>query len=250
MNPEVRKILVAGYGQELADSILASYKEIEDNFRLGKWKPSELDGGHFVEAVRRVIEKELFGNYTPFDKKIENFTNEVLKKYELAKGDESFRLLTPRLLFSIYGIRNKRGIGHLGAINANEMDASLILAAIKWVLSELVRIKSSLSPEDTHKLIHQVVEREISPVYKVGALTRIQSQKLNKQEEVLVLLLDKDAQKETDLRVSTNFKNSISRFRADVLKPMDKKRFIVYHESVCYITDLGKIEAERAILKS
>ena len=61
MKQIANKILERAFGPEIAQHALNSYQEIQENFVLEKWKPSELDAGHFVEAVRRAVEKELFG---------------------------------------------------------------------------------------------------------------------------------------------------------------------------------------------
>ena len=53
---KVSECLTEKYPIEIVDHILSSYAEVENNFRLEKWKPSELDAGHFVEAVRRLVD--------------------------------------------------------------------------------------------------------------------------------------------------------------------------------------------------
>ena len=92
------EILKNGFDSKIAKAILESYIEIERNYALRKWKPSELDAGHFVEAVRRAIEKELVGNYQPFNKSLPPFNDNALKVYEQYSGDESYRLIIPRVL--------------------------------------------------------------------------------------------------------------------------------------------------------
>src|SRR5215813_181006 len=128
----IPSILSATLPKELVEALLTAYKEIETNYVHRKWKASELDAGHFVEAVRRIIEHRLLGTYTPLNKQLSQFTDKVLLQYQQASGDESYRLLVPRILYAIYGVRNKRGVGHLGAISPNEMDATLILYSVKW----------------------------------------------------------------------------------------------------------------------
>src|SRR5688572_28399603 len=112
----------------LAGHILSAYQEVESNYYLKSWKTSELDAGHFVEAIRRFIELRLFGKYTPIGQRLSTFNDAALKAYENAAGEESYRIHIPRVLYSIYGIRNKRGVGHLGLVSPNHMDASFIVA--------------------------------------------------------------------------------------------------------------------------
>lgn len=138
---KVKDILESNYDTAIAEKIIDSYLEIESNFFVQKWKPSELDAGHFVESIRRLIEFEInSGSYTAFNQKLSNFSNSVLSNYKQQTHiHESFRMLIPRILKSIYNIRNKRGVGHIKDISPNEMDATLILYSVKWVLSEILK---------------------------------------------------------------------------------------------------------------
>jgi hypothetical protein len=82
----VAATLKASLPGELVDALLAAYEEIERNFIHGKWKASELDAGHFVEAARRVIEYRLLGSFTPIGRDLPKFNDQVLQKYENAPG--------------------------------------------------------------------------------------------------------------------------------------------------------------------
>src|SRR5688572_27326195 len=58
---------------------------------LRTWKVEGYRAGcrSFVEASRRIIEKELTGKHTPITVKLTNFTDAVLTGYENATGDDS-----------------------------------------------------------------------------------------------------------------------------------------------------------------
>src|SRR6267378_5534575 len=92
------KTLLASLPEELINALLSSYTEIESNFVHRKWKVSELDAGHFVEAARRIVEHKLIGNYTAIGKDLPKFTDQVLVQYEQRSGDETYRILIPRVL--------------------------------------------------------------------------------------------------------------------------------------------------------
>src|SRR2546425_8270199 len=147
----VESILKASHPPDVVDALLEAYKEIESNYALRKWKTSELDSGHFVEAARRLLENVLLGAYTPIGQSLPKFNDGVLAQYEKGAGHESFRILIPRVLKAIYNIRNKRGVGHVGPVSPNEIDSTLILYSAKWVLAELVRLASGFSPADVQR---------------------------------------------------------------------------------------------------
>jgi hypothetical protein len=242
----VAAALKASLPNELVDALLTAYEEIERNFIHGKWKASELDAGHFVEAARRVVEHRLFGAYTPIGKDLPKFNDQALQRYETASGDESYRMLIPRVLRAIFGIRNKRGVGHLGAISPNEMDATLILYSVKWVLAEILRIESGLAPSDTQKAIDRIVERQTALIWKEGAIVRVLDRSLKTRDEVLLLLYDRSPQNEEELRTTCEYKN-VSDFRK-ILRRLHTDKLVFYGpDRVCLIMPPGVKTAERIV---
>lgn len=209
MEKEASQILEQAFGKEISIFILDSYKGIQDNFLIKKWKPSELDAGHFVEAVRRAIELELFKKFTPVGKKLHNFDDSILKKYENITGDESFRLLIPRILKAIYNIRNKRGVSHISKVSPNEMDATYILYSTKWVLSEIIRLKSNLPISKTQKLVDAIIERQIGLIWQTKTTTkRILDAKMQASKQILVFLFNQSPLTEAELIKRVEYKNA------------------------------------------
>lgn len=245
---KAQDILKSGFDSAIASAILDAYTEIERNYVLRKWKPSELDAGHFVEAVRRAIDLELTGAYKAFNKSLPSFNDAALKAYEQQAGDQSYRLLIPRALKSIYNIRNKRGVAHISDINPNEMDATLILYTVKWVLAELVRLKSGLSPDETQVLIDEVVERQCSVIWKHGNITWILAPEMKARDQVLILLYDSSPRMDSELQGITEYKNATN-FKK-ILKRLHALKLIYYHaDGNCRLTPTGLPEAETLIMK-
>jgi hypothetical protein len=240
-------ILKTAYPADVVDALLAAYTEIESNFALGKWKASELDAGHFVEAARRMLETKLFGSHTQIGTTLPYFNDNELKRYEQATGGhaDEYRILIPRVLKSIYGIRNKRNVAHVGVVSPNEMDATLILYSAKWVLAEFLRQASGMSLADAQKAVDTIIERRLSVLWKHKGLTRVLA-KIKAPAQVLVLLYDEDNQSEAKLRNAVEYKNA-SNFRM-LLKGLHKNRLIEYgSDGNCMILPPGIIEAERII---
>lgn len=233
----IRATLTSTLPSELVESLLSALDEIQSNFVHRKWKASELDAGHFVEAVRRIIEHRLFGAYTPIGKSLPTFNDKLLVHYEQAAGDESYRILIPRVLRAIYGIRNKRGVGHLGLISPNEMDATLILYSVKWVVAEVLRLESGLTPAETQAAIEHVVEREAPLLWKQGAIVRVSRKGIPAREQVLLLLYDKSPQDANELRSQCEYENP-SNFRK-ILKRLhaDKLIFLAPDDSCVLMPD-------------
>ena len=238
-------ILKASYPTDVVDALISAYTEIESNYALGKWKASELDAGHFVEAARRMVESKLFGVHTPIGTDLPKLTDKEMVRYESGTGDEAFRILIPRVLRSVYGIRSKRGIAHVGAVSPNEMDATLILYSAKWVLAEFIRQTSGMSVPDTQKAVDTIIERCLSVLWKRNGLTRVLS-KTGTREQILVLLYDENDQSREKLQNAIEYKN-ITNFRK-VLRRLHTARLIEFaDDETCAISPKGIVEAEEII---
>jgi hypothetical protein len=249
LKSQIEDILEKSYGKEISEKLLSSFQEINDEFATGKWKASEMGSGHFVESARRAIEFELFGAFTPFSKEIDKFNDQTLKKYENITGkDEAFRIVIPRVLWSIYTIRNKRGVGHASSISPNVMDATFILSSVKWVLAEIIRIKSSFGPTETQTIVEKIVEREIPLIWNNDGLMRILNPNIPAKNQVLIHLYVRDHQNISDIRVAIEYKNA-TRFENNIVTPLHKKRLIEFDKGsgTCHISPLGTIEAEQII---
>ena len=239
-------ILARASDATLAKAILKSYSEIEDNYVLENWKYSQLDAGHFVEAVRRFIELKLFSAYTRLGSPLPNFNDSELKRYESVVGDDSYRIIIPRVLFAIYVMRNKRGAGHLGGLPANEMDASIVLHASKWVLAELARLSSILSASETMQMVSRIIERPIQVLWKEGDIVTVLDPSMSTRHQVLVHLLDTSPQTEVQLRTKTEYKNSTN--FGKILRRLHKDRLVHLDRTTCHLTPSGRKEAEKIVL--
>lgn len=249
LDPKIDQYLKSSYSADVVDALLSAYSEVLRNYRIEKWKPSELDAGHFVEAARRIVEQELFGVSTSLAKNLGSFNSAVLSKYESASGDEAFRVLIPRVLFSIYCIRNKRGVGHISSISPNKMDATFILNATKWVLAEFVRIASASDPDDAHALTDAILERNLDLVWDDGESFMILDKKLKAEQKVLVSLYKKDRRSINELQDAVGYRNR-SRFRSIVEHLRSENLVDIVQGSLCKISPLGVREAEKILEKT
>lgn len=238
-----RSILEKGYPTELAKVVADAFDEIQTNFQARRWKASELDAGHFVEAVRRVIELELTGSFTPISKKLPGFSDSVLRQFERETGHESYRILIPRTLWAIYAIRNKRGVAHVGEVSPNELDATTISRMAKWVLGEIVRLKSGLSADETEALLHGIVQRDVPTLWLVDGRERILDRGLDAKDKVLVLLYARSPRTADELREAIEYTNK-TRFKK-LLGELHRAKLVdVGADKRVHLSPLGEAAAE------
>lgn len=247
MESEVLKIIEKASDTVLAKLIVDSYKEVERNYFVKQWKTSELDAGHFVEAVRRFIELRLTGAYTPIGKGLSPLNDKTLQDYANASGEDSYRIHIPRILLAIYGIRNKRGVGHVAQIQPNYLDATFIIASVKWVLAEFIRLNSALSLDETSKIVDHIVDRDVEGVWEQGDITRILVDGLSIKEQILFLMFSTGIDNEERLRDTIEAKDK-AYFRR-LLRQLHDSRLIEYRaDGMCVLSPKGKVAAEKIVL--
>lgn len=219
------------YPSELVDAMIDSYKELKENFYLNKHEPSELNGGKFVEACARILEQELRGHFTPLGTSIPNM-NLFLRTFETlpASHNDSLRIHIPRVLASIYNIRNRRGVGHLGGdVNANIADSTLIMGTADWVMAELYRMFYSTTLEEAQKIVNDLVARRLVIVHKIENVKRVLATFLPYKEQILLLLASVHPTEITDKDLCSFIEYSnFSLFKSRMLKPLHKERKIEY----------------------
>lgn len=242
----IKAILVTKFSNELVDALLNAYIEVVTNYRIEKWKPSELDAGHFVEISRRIIETEIFGSSKSLSESLGSFNQQVLNRYESASGDESFRILMPRVLFSVYCVRNKRGVGHISSISPNKLDATFILNAVKWVLAELVRLSGASNPDEAYEVASFILERDIDLIWDDGESFMILDKKLKADQKVLLSLYKKDRVTLGELQTLVEYKNKTN-FRKVCEKLRSEKLIDITSDKICKLSPLGIQSAESII---
>lgn len=240
----VLNILKNKYPEELATSIVQSYTATLKEYKKRNWKYAGNEIGQFIEVARRLLEFVFSSQYTPLSERLPFFNESSLHAYEQANQSigESYRILIPRYLYAMYSIRNKRGIIHKSEIDPNAMDLTILLNSAKWVLSEMIRLSSDLSFEQTSELIESLMEKEQPLFWDVENTVRLLDVKMDSASKILCLLYYKDRQTDIELQNAIEYQNSTN-FKA-VLKKLHKERKIEYTNGICLLSPIGIIKAE------
>ena len=156
------------FPKTLVSKLISHYTKLKSNFIQDRMEPGELNGGKFAEVVFRLIQyaTDPQQQYTPLRQSLPSVDNMVRELEKLPNTlDDSLRLHIPRVLKAIYGIRNKRGVGHTGEIDANLMDATLVMAVCDWVMAELIRLYHECSADEAQNIVDRLVKRSIPIIY-------------------------------------------------------------------------------------
>jgi len=230
---------------DLREALERSYREILSNFIHGKFEPSELNGGKFAEAVYRLLEwyTDPSNSYTPIGTSIRNFKQSNRKFEPLSSFPDSIRFHIPEIIVTMYTIRNKRGVGHLGGdVNPNFMDSSLILSMAKWVLGELVRIFYVTTLDKAQVLVDSITVKKLPIIWAVEDKRRILNTSLKYTRKTLVILYYEYPKSCSDRELFSWCEySSLSPYRRNVLAKLHNAKMIEYNRTtgVVVISPLG-----------
>lgn len=221
--------------KQLRGHLKQTYSKIIINYNKHHFEPSELNGGKFCETVFRILEwySNTDNSYLPFGQSIRNF-EQSLKRFENQTNlPDSLRFHIPKMLISIYVLRNKRGVGHIGGdVNPNYMDASIIVSVSKWILAELVRLLHNISLEEAEKYVENIITKEYPLIWEVFSKKRVLDTDLDYKQKSLVLLYAEypTPLKEKQLFDWIEYSNS-SLFRSQILLPLHKIKLVEYDKN-------------------
>ncbi|SRR6266487_6482365 len=172
----------------LAQQLIDSYTKMQQRFYAGDWKPAELDGGQFCEAVARALYQVDMGVVT-HDLLPGDIASQLKSKSAPHKLDAKDRDHFCRVLQTTYKFRNDRGVAHISPTHtANHLDATLIIATVKWLFAEFLRLAWKKDRKEVVAIIEAIVQLEHPLIHELDGKPLVLSSELSAPEELLMLL--------------------------------------------------------------
>jgi hypothetical protein len=186
---QLKQDIAAVIDPSLAKQLVDSYTKMQQRYYAGDWQPSELDGGQFCEAIARAIYQLDAGMLTDLlpGKIADQLRNTSSGSKHLldAKDRDHFC----RVLQTTYKFRSDRGIAHISSTyTANHLDATLIVANVKWMFAEFLRLAWKRDRNEVVAIIEAIIQLEHPLIHELDSKPLILSNLLSTPEEVLVLL--------------------------------------------------------------
>ena len=188
---DLAALLKAGLPEGLVSELLGQHLRAHRRFQAGDHEGVLEAIGKFAEAGIRCSQELVTGSHTPLTARLPAFDVVVQRIEGTPAGTlpESLRVIVPRVLHTIYTIRNKRRGGHVSSeVSPQRMDALLTLEMADWTLAELARVLSQLPLDEGQALVDALVQRQIPLVYRDGDIHLVMRTGLDLADEVLVLL--------------------------------------------------------------
>jgi hypothetical protein len=186
----IRNSLCLTYDQSLVDELLAAYTEAKHRFHVGDLRPNAVEAGRFSEAAFRILQQRAFGAFEPLGNKIDT-DSVIVRLAQLPRGTQpdSVRLHMPRALRVVYDIRNNRDAAHLAdGIDPNLQDASLVVAALDWILAELLRLHHNVSANEAQRIVQDLVTHPVPSIQDFNGIPVVLRTDWGRDDVVLVLL--------------------------------------------------------------
>jgi len=231
---------------DLVDALQLEFQKLHKQYFLGKWEPGQLDGGRFAEIIFRILEFKQGGNFTPIGTQIDR-----IKIYNSIFNDskiiESLRFHVLKLADLMLDFRNKRNVSHPGEIDVNEMDSTMMIQSANWIVAELIRIETKLSPDDAQNEIKKIIERKVPIIEEIGGRLKCLNSKLDVKERVLVFCYQKypETISLNDLFDWTEYSNKTTLHKK--LIELNKDGRIDFRNDYARLTKLGLIWVEKNI---
>jgi len=235
--------------KDIVSRLLDEYTVIKQHLAFRRFQPSEMNGGRFAECVIRLMQLYHTGAYTPFGTHLGSGVAEQLSR-QLASNTRlahSMRTLIPQLTITLYEVRNKRDVGHVGGdVNPNLADSLLVARLTDWIMTEILRICYRCDIHTAQKIADSLNETQIPIVAEVDGFVRVQNTSLDHAQKTLVILYYKRPSKvqDNDLVKWTAHTHS-TRFKKDVLGKLHSDALIHYAGGFCTLLDKGVIYTEK-----
>lgn len=166
------------------------------------------------------------GSFAASPFKPSNFVDACKKLENNANVPRSFQILIPRMLPSLYEIRNNRNVGHVGGdVDPNFMDSQAVVSMCSWVVGELIRVVHNSSIDKAQTMVDSICSRKIPLVWSVGDMKRVLKPSTTLKDQILLLVgIDNTKTNVSELLNWIEYKNKT--YFLKTLRGLHQSRFI------------------------
>jgi len=173
----------------LKGPLIMEYNNIVQHFMEKRWTGSELSGGKFCEIVFTILDGHAKNSYASTPSKPANFVDACKRLEGNSHVPRSFQILIPRMLPTLYEIRNNRNVGHVGGdVDPNSMDALAVVTMCSWILGEMIRVFHNTTISEAQKAVEFITYRKIPLVWETGDIKRVLNPKMSLKDQILLLI--------------------------------------------------------------
>lgn len=164
---QVKALLVQKFDARHVDASLKHLSAAVEKYAVEDWDGVGLKAGKFVESITKALMLhcgKAIGNPRQF-----RAGNELrqLENLSAAMYSDVVRIVIPKVCIFVYEVVNNRGGRHdAHDIDANEMDAKVVIPIISWVLAEMVRFCSTTADTKTAMALIEELTNKTYPYFE------------------------------------------------------------------------------------
>jgi hypothetical protein len=244
------EILQKKFDDRHATACVQYFLEATEKYAAGDAEGVALKAGKFVEAVTKALmvfcQRQMPTNTRKF-----SAGNELRALEPLTTFPDTVRLVIPKASIFIYEVVNNRGGRHDSTeINANEMDARVVVPLMSWVLAEMVRFSSDLKTTDAAMSLIDGITAKTYPFFEdIDGRTYVNLEHAGAPDIALLLLYAAypEGISRSDLMISIVRHGH----KPDAAKKAVKRSMDLFdeNEGVLKLRALGRQKAEQLIKK-
>jgi hypothetical protein len=187
---KVRTLLLKEFDARHVKSLLAHFSRTVGKFLAKDWEGTAEKAGKFIEAVAKALVVRAGKAIT--NPRHFSAGNELRLLEQVAGYPDALRLVIPRAGIFVYEIVSNRGGRHdAHDIDANELDARVLVPIVSWILAEMVRFCGQTNPEEAMELIKELTEKKYPHFEDIGGRSYINLDGMKPGEIALLLLYRK-----------------------------------------------------------
>lgn len=176
---------------QLVSGLIDEFISQEKRYVLGDWEPATLDGGQFAEVAARIIyhiDSLNLNRRKGVDsclRYIEDKNNS--NSHSFPQRRTSLHLC--KVIRTIYKFRSQRGAIHIDPeYTANELDSTLVISNVRWVMAELLRVFWSGDRRKVSSVIKELLRFDVPSVLSMDNRKLVVRTDCTVEEEIIILL--------------------------------------------------------------
>lgn len=185
---QVKALLVQKFETRHIDACLKHFVAAREKYIAEDWDGVALKAGKFVEAVTKALMISC-GKTVPTGRHFQ--AGRELRQLELLSTyPDVLRIVIPKACIFIYEVVNNRGGRHDATdIDANAMDATVVIPLISWVLAEMVRFCSAGGDINAAMTLIEELTKKLYPYFEdIDGRSYVNIDNLKASELALLLL--------------------------------------------------------------
>ena len=247
---ELKNALKTVFAIKHIDAMLKHFGGAIEKYQEQDWEAVCFKGGKFVEAVTKLL-MVYCGKILPAMRSFK--AGQELRNLEQLSSSnfsDTIRIVIPKGGIFIYEIVNNRGRHDVDEVDANEMDARLLIPGMSWILGELLRFSTKgTDPVQAMELIDSISSKTYPLFEDIDGRTYLNKNGLEPGSIALLILYfiyPKRIQRKelVDIVVRHNVKTNTANVAVHRLKS-----YIDENEQGWKLRLAGKIKAEDIIAK-